>query len=42
MDDIITIGAVTIPISTAYKATVVGLLSAILAMLGYIIYWLST
>lgn len=42
MDDIITIGAVTIPISTVYKAAVIGLLSAILGTLGYIVYWLST
>jgi len=41
MDGNIIIGTIQIPIETAWKASVVGLLSAILALLGSMYLWLT-
>lgn len=42
MNGVITLGTITIPLDTAYKASVVGLLTTIAGFLAYIIYWIST
>ena len=42
MNGVITLGALTIPLDTAYKASVIGLLTTIAASLVYIIHWIAT
>ena len=42
MNGVITLGAFTIPLDTAYKASVIGLLTTIAGSLAYMAYWIST
>lgn len=42
MNGMVTIGAMTIPVDTAYKAAVIGLLTANFVALCSIIHWLLT
>lgn len=42
MNGVITLGALTIPLDSAYKASVIGLLTAIAGSLAVIAYWLLT
>jgi len=42
MNGVITIGALTIPLDTAYKASVIGLLATIAGLLISIAHWLFT
>lgn len=42
MNGMITLGTMTIPLDTAYKASVIGLLTTIAGSLAYIVYWIST
>ena len=42
MNGVITLGALTIPLDTAYKASVIGLLITIAGSLAYIAHWLAT
>ena len=42
MNGVITLGALTIPLNTAYKAGVIGLLTTIAGSLVYLIWWVNT
>ena len=42
MNGVITLGTFTIPLDTAYKVSVIGLLTTIAASLAYMAYWIST
>lgn len=42
MNGVITLGALTIPVDTAYKSTVIGLLTTIAGSLAVIAHWLLT
>ena len=42
MNGVITLGALTIPLDTAYKASVIGLLTTIAGSLAFIIHWILT
>ena len=42
MSKIITLGALTIPTNTVYKSSLILLLTTIVGLLVYIIYWIST
>ena len=41
MKGVITLGTLTIPLDTAYKACVIGLLTTIVGSLAYLIYWIN-
>jgi len=42
MNGVITLGAYTVTLDAAYKASVIGLLTTIAASLAYIIHWILT
>ena len=42
MNGVTTLGALTIPFDTAYKASAIGLLATIVGLLVLIAYWLFT
>ena len=42
MNGVISFGAYTVTLDTAYKASVIGLLTTIAASLAFIIHWIAT